>query len=238
MRIFVKRGKRTMDPYKVLGVSPDATDEEIKKAYRKLSRIYHPDANINNPDKDKAEEKFKEIQQAYKMIMDRKQYGSSQGNSYGGAYGSYGGYGGAYAGGYGRNNTYDNNSGPDASYYVAAANFIRNRRFTEALHVLSDIKDRNGRWYYFSALANAGLGNTVTANEHINTAMQLEPDNMEYRQLYAQLQGQTVWYSDMENGYGMPTMSVDNLCIKLCLVNMFCNLCCGGGGLFCGPRMY
>ena len=57
------------DPYQVLGVSRDATEEEIKKAYKKLSRKYHPDANINNPNKDQAEEKFKEIQQAYQQIM-------------------------------------------------------------------------------------------------------------------------------------------------------------------------
>ena len=58
-----------LDPYSVLGVSRNATDEEIKKAYRKLSRKYHPDANINNPNKDQAEEKFKEVQQAYEQIM-------------------------------------------------------------------------------------------------------------------------------------------------------------------------
>lgn len=57
------------DPYSVLGVSRDASDEEIKKAYRKLSRKYHPDANINNPNKEQAEEKFKEVQQAYEQIM-------------------------------------------------------------------------------------------------------------------------------------------------------------------------
>ena len=60
------------DPYSVLGVSRDATDEEIKKAYRTLSRKYHPDANINNPKKDEAEAKFKEVQQAYQQIMDER----------------------------------------------------------------------------------------------------------------------------------------------------------------------
>lgn len=73
------------NPYEVLGVSPQATDEEIKKAYRKLSRIYHPDANINSPNKAQAEEKFKEVQQAYDQIMKEKQQGYS--------YRNYGGYG-------------------------------------------------------------------------------------------------------------------------------------------------
>ena len=81
------------DPYSVLGVSRDASDEEIKKAYRRLSRKYHPDANINNPNKAQAEEKFKEVQQAYDQIMKEREYGSS---SYGGGYngGGFGGFGG------------------------------------------------------------------------------------------------------------------------------------------------
>ena len=62
-----------MDPYQVLGVSRSASDEEIKKAYRSLSRKYHPDANVNNPNKAQAEEKFKEVQQAYDQIMKEKQ---------------------------------------------------------------------------------------------------------------------------------------------------------------------
>ena len=63
------------DPYSVLGVSRDASDDEIKKAYRNLSRKYHPDANINNPNKDQAEAKFKEVQQAYQQIMKEREYG-------------------------------------------------------------------------------------------------------------------------------------------------------------------
>lgn len=63
------------DPYQVLGVSRSASDEEIKKAYRTLSRKYHPDANVNNPNKDQAEERFKQVQQAYDLIMKEKQQG-------------------------------------------------------------------------------------------------------------------------------------------------------------------
>ncbi len=65
------------DPYDVLGVPRGASDDDIKKAYRKLSRLYHPDANVNNPNKAQAEEKFKEVQQAYQQIQQEKEGGYS-----------------------------------------------------------------------------------------------------------------------------------------------------------------
>ena len=83
-----------MDPYQVLGISRSASDEEIKKAYRALSRRYHPDANVNNPNRAQAEEKFKQVQQAYDQIMKEKQQGSSYGSNYG--YGGFGGNGSYY----------------------------------------------------------------------------------------------------------------------------------------------
>ena len=64
------------NPYSILGVSSDASDEEIKKAYRTLSRKYHPDANVNNPNAAQAEEKFKQIQQAYQQIMQEREGGN------------------------------------------------------------------------------------------------------------------------------------------------------------------
>ena len=76
-----------IDPYSVLGVSRDASDDEIKKAYRRMSRKYHPDANINNPNREQAEEKFKQVQQAYEQIMRERE----QGSSYGGSYSGFGG---------------------------------------------------------------------------------------------------------------------------------------------------
>ena len=77
----------TKNPYDVLGVSPNASDDEIKRVYRDLTRKYHPDANVNNPLADLAEEKFKEVQEAYDIIMrERANGGNSYGNNYG--YGS------------------------------------------------------------------------------------------------------------------------------------------------------
>ena len=92
------------DPYQVLGVPSSASDDEVKKAYRSLSRRYHPDANVNNPNKEQAEEKFKQIQAAYDQIMKQRQQGYSyrNGQGYGGAYGNQGGAGGESSGpGYG-----------------------------------------------------------------------------------------------------------------------------------------
>ena len=88
-----------IDPYSVLGIPRSASDEEIKKAYRNLSRKYHPDANINNPNKDQAEAKFKEIQQAYQQIMHEREYGTAGSSYSSGGYGTSGGYGSS--GGYG-----------------------------------------------------------------------------------------------------------------------------------------
>jgi len=110
------------DPYQVLGVSPNASDDEIKKAYRQLSRKYHPDANINNPNKAQAEERFKDIQQAYEQIVREREQGFTgnynSGNGYGSGYGnsgnSYGGYGNS-SGGYG--NGYGNGSGSYGNGY-------------------------------------------------------------------------------------------------------------------------
>ena len=127
-----------LDPYSVLGVSRNATDEEIKKAYRKLSRKYHPDANINNPNKDQAEEKFKEVQQAYEQIMREREYGSSGGSS-----GGYGGYGYGGFGGFGgqqRQSTYEDE---ESVRRRAAANFVQSGHYQEAMNVLNSLSQKN-----------------------------------------------------------------------------------------------
>ena len=228
------------DPYQVLGVSRDASTEEIKKAYRTLSRKYHPDANINNPNKAEAEEKFKQVQQAYKQIMEEKENGtssySSQG-SYGGYYGS-GGYGGSYGnGGYGGNyGGYNYGSSTEDAELRAAANYLNNMRYQEAMRVLNNISRHNAQWYYLHAIANAGLGNNISAVQDAQTAVNMEPDNMQYRQLLSQLQGGGQWYTDMGQGYGYERAGGDmgKWCCECLAINALCNYCCyGGRGFYC-----
>lgn len=214
------------DPYSVLGVSRNASDEEIKKAYRKLSRKYHPDANINNPNKAQAEEKFKEIQQAYDQIMKEREYGSSGGASQGG-YGGYGGFGG-----YGGQSSTGGYQDEESVRRQAAANYINSGHYREAMNVLSGLQHHNGQWYYLSAMANMGLGNNVNALNDIREAVRLEPNNLQYQMMQQRMEGGGTWYQEMQSPFGGMPSDGSDYCMKLCLANLFCGLCCPGGGVY------
>ena len=202
------------DPYKVLGVSRNATDDEIKKAYRALCRKYHPDANINKPDADQAAEKFTQVQQAYQQIMDERKLG---GASYGTGYG-YGGFEGSSAASGGSYDEY-------ALHIRAAANYINTRHFREALNVLSNIPQRTAQWYYLSALANAGIGNNFAAAEQAKTAVSMEPENPVYRNLAANLGAGAYRYDDLSGPYGGPR-GTGSSCSDLCMANLCLNVVC------------
>lgn len=154
------------DPYKVLGVSPNATDEEIKQAYRRLAKQYHPD---KNPGDAYAAKKMQEINAAYEQIKNPEKddpfrsWQSSTQQDYG------------------------------SSYRRSAQQYIRFGRYQEALHVLQSDTNRDAQWYYLSALANHGAGNQVLALEHIRRAVSMEPENYVYLQTLERIEngGQT-----------------------------------------------
>lgn len=227
------------DPYSVLGVSRNASDEEIKKAYRSLSRKYHPDANINNPNKDQAEARFKEVQQAYQQIMHEREYGSS--SQSGGDY-DFGGFGdfGSFRGFSGQYRQAGSSSAQteDELHMQAAANFINSRHYQEALNLLNGMKTRNAQWYFYSAAANSGMGNNVIALDHAKEALRRDPGNLQYQMLVRQLESGGMWYEQRQGPYQTTFSGGSSWCMKLCLANLVCNLCCGGSGLCCGSGPY
>ena len=210
-----------MDPYKVLGVDRNATDDEIKKAYRALSRKYHPDANVNNPDKDKVEEKFKEVQAAYEQIMRIRKGEDPAGAGYGNPFG----FGGAY--GYGGAGQGASAGATDDRYLQAAATYINNGRYQEALNVLNGMENRTDKWYYISALANMYMGNNVTALEHAKKAQEMNPESYEYATLVARLEGGYQNYTNMGAPYGRTMMCGGDQCSSICLTLFCLNFCCG-----------
>ena len=229
------------DPYKVLGISRDASDEEIKRAYRRLAKKYHPDLN---PGDEVAAKKMQEVNAAYERIKnpEKAQQQAGPGGNGGAGSAGYGGYsqydpfGFGGFGGYGNYGGYQRQSYTGAntgdSYQQAAFNYIRYGRYQEAINALNNSTDRNGRWYYLSALANDGLGNQVTALEHIRRAVSMEPGNEEYLDLLNQMEnGGSAYRRQAGNFQGFEMNG--NPCAGLCmcwLVNLFC---CGGRGFFC-----
>ena len=215
------------DPYSVLGVKPEASDEEIKRAYRELARKYHPDNYQNNPLADLAEEKMKEINEAYDTITKMRSGGSSGG--YGGGYGS--GYGGGYGGfgGFGGYGAYEQPQ--ERAECRAAVNYIRNGRYNEALTALSQVplSERDGRWYYLSAVANMYLGNKINALEDAKRAVEIDPDNPNYRQLLNRLQNNGQYYQDYSGNYNSSCCICDDCCTSyLC-----CSCLTPWGGMCC-----
>lgn len=193
------------DPYKVLGVSPDASDEEIKRAYRRLAKKYHPDINPGDP---VAAKKMQQVNAAYEQIKNPEKNQRTD---------PFGGY---------------HQQQSEGQYQQAAFQYIRFHRFREALNVLQSDTNRNARWYYLSALAHNGLGNQVTALEHIRRAVSMDPDNYTYLQALSAIEnGGTVYRQQAGNyrGYAWGGSSLGSLCLCY-LLQLFC---CRGGCFFC-----
>jgi molecular chaperone DnaJ len=274
-------------PYEVLGVSENASADEVKKAYRRKARENHPDINPNDSG---AAERMNEINEAYDRITNPEKYArrsaggaGGYGSARAGGHGGYGGYGaggargqsGGGAGGAGEGghrgarpdwNTgsdtetggpygwpggfdFDDlfgfwqtesegtvvypeatvSDGPDVRY---AINAINAGRYAQAVHTLSSIPStgRNARWYYLSAIANHGAGNTLTALEQIRRAVQMEPEKLEYVRTQKAFQnaGRVYQQESRERGFTISPMSPGLICCGLLAMQYLCRPFCLG----------
>lgn len=181
-----------MDPYKVLGVAPDASDEQIKQAYRDLARKYHPDNYANNPLADLAQEKMKQINEAYDTITKQRKASQSHQSTY-----QQSGSSSTYSGGY-QYGQYSQRSGQ----FSDIRRLIMQRRIVEAEELLDGVPagSRNGEWYFLKGNILYNKGWLDEAYRYFSKACQLDPTNREYQNAMQQLTWQRG--SGRPAGYG------------------------------------
>lgn len=202
------------DPYEVLGVSPDAGDDEIKKAYRELARKYHPDNYQNNPLADLAEEKMKEINQAYDAITKARAGGGS-------AYGSGSAAQSGYSYGYSSGSAYQQQRQSGGSGVYAQARQAVSRGDLDGAEQLLQGASRNGEWYFLMGSIAYRRGWLDEARQNYQIAVQMDPGNMEYRQAFSMMQ---------RGGYGYQPDMAGAQCdgMDCCTAMMCMNCLCGG----------
>ncbi len=197
------------DPYSVLGVSPSASDDEVKKAYRDLARKYHPDNYHDNPLADLASEKMKEINEAYDAITKSREQGGSAGSysyGYGGAQGQSGGQR-QYAGANAR--------------YAQIRQLINANNLAQAEAMLNSITTHDAEWNYLMGSVYWRKGWMDEAGRYFRTAATMDPGNVEYRNALQYMnQGGQAYYRPA----GMNRTGSDAAC-NLCS-NLICADCC------------
>lgn len=231
-----------LDPYKVLGISAGASNEEVTKAYRKMARKYHPDVNRGN--EKEAMKMMSDINAAYEQI---KSGNASRDTNTGGFTNGYqtrdtgtgSGTGGQYHNaeddpfGFGFDpfewlfggNGQKRQNGESIPEYEQIKRFISAGFYEKALGMLNSISDRSSQWFYYSAIVNSQCGNKITALKHAKTALQMEPENVEYRRILDQIQNSGRAYQNQSRAYGPPNSGISRLCFGIILTNLCCMLC-------------
>ena len=198
------------DPYEALGVSRNATDDEIKSAYRTLARKYHPDNYVNNPLSDIAEEKMKEINEAYDSIMDMRRNGGSAKSN--GGYSSY------------RN-----------SKFSDIRTIINQNRLDQAQRMLDeiDVSMRDAEWYFLNGSVQYKRGWFENAYTNFATACRMDPSNSEYRAALNQINYTRRGGNPYNNGNsGGESCDPCRLCMGLWCADTCCE-CMGGDCIAC-----
>ena len=187
------------DPYEVLGLSNSASEEDVKKAYKRLAKKYHPDVTGNDP---KAAEEMQKVNAAYDAIMNKKSYRSD----------SY-----SYQG---------STSYEEPIELQAAVSYINARRYKEALNALSGVEEsrRSSRWYYLSAVAKSYSGDRTGAEEDIDKALQREPNNMQYQTFKSRMNSSTNYYREYSTTHYKS--NITGGIINFCLTMLMLRICC------------
>lgn len=204
------------DPYSVLGLSPNATDEEVKRAYRALAKKYHPDMN---PGDAAAAQKMNEINAAYDQIKNPQQQTTYKNT-----------YQDPFAGWYRQSSSYTG----DADSMRRAEQYVQLHQYAAANSVLQSMpqSQRTARWYYLSAICNTMLGNRVLGYEQINKACSMEPDNAEYQQAKTQIEQNGFAYSEEQDGFHFGTGGVGTCC-GMCFASWLFTQLCGSPWPIC-----
>lgn len=198
------------DPYKVLGVSPSSSDDEIKKAYRKLAKKYHPDNFSDSPLREQAEEKMKEINEAYDRIQkirsgkesDSERYSSDYGSNYGSSTGIY--------------------------YNVRVAINQGRYSYAESLLATVDEAKRSAEWYFLHGCLLYRRGWYYEAENELRRACELEPSNTEYRAAYENMKMRA---DNTRGAYNTSrnasSFGICDLCTAMMCADCLFGCCCG-----------